>query len=301
MKTTNGILGAVLVLCLAFAGLSTASDTYATNNKSNENSRYNSDKRNESSHKDKDDDHKDKKDRDEKKRDHKKDDKRAENHDRDDDKKSDDRDDKHDERSKDDDKRDHKDDDRKDHNKPDRSERDDKSDKDKKSHKFTICHATNSTKNPYVMITVDYHSFVKKGHDGHEGAVPTSTSDLKTMKENKQRWGDVIPAVPEHNYAGSNWTASGKALLDNKCKLASLKDTDDGGNGSVTTPDDETPVVHVLDEAASTDVPALAGKGGAATELPQTGSDVSSLIILAAGMLTAAATYGVMFLRKSLF
>lgn len=32
----------------------------------------------------------------------------------------------------------------------------------------TICHATNSTKNPYRVITIDAAAITKRGHDQHQ-------------------------------------------------------------------------------------------------------------------------------------
>ena len=79
------------------------------------------------------------------------------------------------------------------------------------AHKVTLCHATDSVTNPYVSITVDYHSIEHKGHGGHEGPVYFPGIEGK--------WGDVIPSYDfgdGHAYPGMN-LADGQALLDSGC------------------------------------------------------------------------------------
>lgn len=101
-----------------------------------------------------------------------------------------------------------------------------------KDHKVTICHATNSATNPYVVNTVDYNSIVRgPGHDRHDGGVATSLAHATEMKNNKQTWGDIIPAIAKHNYAGKNLTTEGRTILANGCKFP-----------TVVTPAPEKPV-----------------------------------------------------------
>jgi len=78
-------------------------------------------------------------------------------------------------------------------------------------HKVTICHATSSHSNPYVMPTVDIASsgHLRGGHDTrHEGPIwsPTLAKHVK--------WGDIIPPYTygTFSYAGQNWTAEGRAI-----------------------------------------------------------------------------------------
>ena len=52
----------------------------------------------------------------------------------------------------------------------------------------TICHATNSETNPYVINSVDNDSIIKKGHGDHTGPIFEPG-----MKADKVKWGDVIP------------------------------------------------------------------------------------------------------------
>lgn len=85
-------------------------------------------------------------------------------------------------------------------------------------HKTTLCHATNSATNPYNLITVDYNSFVKSGHDGHNGPVALTVAMAQQLKANKTDWGDIIPAVPEWGYPGKNVPA-GTVVLDNDCEV----------------------------------------------------------------------------------
>lgn len=71
-------------------------------------------------------------------------------------------------------------------------------------HKVTICHATGSQTNPYVVINVDIASsgYLKAGHDLHDD--------------------DIIPPYTygTFSYPGKNWTASGQTILANGCRLA---------------------------------------------------------------------------------
>jgi hypothetical protein len=65
-------------------------------------------------------------------------------------------------------------------------------------HKVTLCHATGSSTNPYVLITVDYHA-LKNGHTAAKG--------------------DIIPPTTINGvtYSG-NWDANGQAIFNNGCK-----------------------------------------------------------------------------------
>jgi hypothetical protein len=92
----------------------------------------------------------------------------------------------------------------------------------------TLCHATGSTTNPYVVITVDPNSidtliFGPNGHSTHTGPIfdPNGGKD-------QPAWGDIIPAftyTPGANgstpvdYPGLNVPA-GQAILDAGCVVA---------------------------------------------------------------------------------
>lgn len=199
-------------------------------------------------------------------------------------------------------------------------------------HKYTICHATNSATNPYVMITVDYNSIVKKaGHDGHDGPVATSEKVAAELKSEKISWGDVIPAIAEHDYAGKNFTSEGVLLLNNDCEMPNVIATEDpideededttGGNGgsteedtdtdtdteteteTETEPETETPGKGSVDDTDttgdSTETPTEEGKGGVATELPETGANwVASIVAVVASAGAAALAYGAQNVRR---
>lgn len=183
-------------------------------------------------------------------------------------------------------------------------------------HRYTICHATNSATNPYVMITVDYNSIVKKaGHDGHDGPVAASEAVAADMKSNKISWGDVIPAIAEHDYAGKNFTTEGILLLNNDCEMptvtaqeddddtptnggdGSTDETDTPGSGSVDNTETDTPETTPGEE---TDMPVdEPGVGGVAEELPETGAaSVVTVLTLIASVAVAGITYGTQHLRS---
>lgn len=68
-------------------------------------------------------------------------------------------------------------------------------------HKVTICHATSSAQNPYVVITVDKASTTAEGHASHGN--------------------DIIPPFPASGVVGGlNWTSQGQAIYANGCHVA---------------------------------------------------------------------------------
>jgi hypothetical protein len=85
-------------------------------------------------------------------------------------------------------------------------------------HKVTICHATNSDTNPYVMETVDIAStgYVKAGHVDHTGPIW-----YEGAKDAHVKWGDIIPSYiyqpTSFTFPGLNWTDEGEAIWDNDC------------------------------------------------------------------------------------
>jgi uncharacterized repeat protein (TIGR02543 family) len=76
-----------------------------------------------------------------------------------------------------------------------------------RSGKVTICHKTNSVKNPYRRITVA-NSALNSGHKNHTGALWTTSS------VQGDTWGDIIPDATSggaSNYT-LNFTATGQAI-----------------------------------------------------------------------------------------
>lgn len=74
--------------------------------------------------------------------------------------------------------------------------------------KIDICHATNSTMNPYVTNQVDTSSVDLNGHVNHTGPIYSEGME--------SGWGDIIPPVPEILPDGLNWP-EGEATLLNGC------------------------------------------------------------------------------------
>lgn len=82
----------------------------------------------------------------------------------------------------------------------------------------TICHRTNSVKNPYVRITVDQSAVDGEGnndHSNHTGPVATSEAVAQALKDAHVKWGDIIPPFDEN--PGLNWDAVGMAVFENGC------------------------------------------------------------------------------------
>ncbi len=85
--------------------------------------------------------------------------------------------------------------------------------------KVTLCHATDSDTNPYVVITVSINSVADatdvNGHGTHTGPIWYSGIPKHTQ------WGDIIPSFSygSVNYSGLNWTADGQAIWNNGCNI----------------------------------------------------------------------------------
>jgi hypothetical protein len=81
--------------------------------------------------------------------------------------------------------------------------------------KVTICHATGSQTNPFVMITPNANGVVN-GHQAHQDG------------------NDIIPPFDYNDhgstvhFAGQNWDSTGQAIFNNGCKVTS---TEGGGGG----------------------------------------------------------------------
>ncbi|HET8527724.1 MAG TPA: hypothetical protein VFL60_02345 [Gaiellaceae bacterium] len=87
-------------------------------------------------------------------------------------------------------------------------------------HKVTLCHATGSATNPYVMITVDYHA-LKNGHTAAKG--------------------DIIPPTTINGVTyTANWDTNGQAIFNNGCKPVAAAVTPNT-TGTPTTPAAATP------------------------------------------------------------
>ena len=93
---------------------------------------------------------------------------------------------------------------------------------DSPDHQITICHATSSYTNPYVVITVDVASTQLAGHEGHDGPV------FFTAIAKHTDWGDIIPPTSNGGTIAvtpKNWSAQGQSIWANGC----------GATGPVTT------------------------------------------------------------------
>jgi uncharacterized repeat protein (TIGR01451 family) len=108
--------------------------------------------------------------------------------------------------------------------------------------KQTICHATDSNTNPYVVITPNKNGDVD-GHAGHTGPVWNPS-----LKAQHVTWGDIIPPFDYNDHGtaahfpGQNWDANGQAWFANDCRVpitATVDKTNDA-DGDGTFSDDET-------------------------------------------------------------
>lgn len=146
--------------------------------------------------------------------------------------------------------------------------------------KVTICHRTNSAKNPYVVITVDSNAVDGVANDKndhadhfgeHKGPIASSFEVASKLKKDKIEWGDIIPPVAPHS--GQNWTAEGQAILENGCNYATPETPDEDGDVLSETPE--------------------GGKGSILpTSLPNTGSDSPAFILMMIAAVAALAGLG---------
>ncbi len=104
--------------------------------------------------------------------------------------------------------------------------------------KVTICHATGSKTNPYVVITPDA-SGVIDGHYAH------------------QDHRDIIPAFDYvgkdkvvHHFPGQNWTAEGQAIFNNGCTVPKPGQTSGSTHGPTTTVITTRPATTVVSTVA---------------------------------------------------
>jgi hypothetical protein len=153
---------------------------------------------------------------------------------------------------------------------------------------ITLCHRTNSTSNPYRIITVSFSGsngeLQGPDHTGHTGPAFDYSADPAVAyppPHNGDQWGDIIPPYSWDggSYPGSdNWTEGGEAIHDEGCNGATVLcwDESEPVEGQCPEqPDDVCPNVagfqtDPADCPAQTDVcPNLAGlQTNAAVECP---------------------------------
>jgi hypothetical protein len=110
--------------------------------------------------------------------------------------------------------------------------------------KVTICHATGSQTNPFVMITPNANGVVN-GHQAHQDG------------------NDIIPPFDYNDhgttvhFAGQNWDSTGQAIFNNGCKVTS---TEGGGGGGQMDCDNDT------DNSPATDCQTPTGGQGGGNE-----------------------------------
>ena len=85
-------------------------------------------------------------------------------------------------------------------------------------HKVTICHGTNSDKNPYVIESSTSRRPDTCVVDTMAIRVP---SGISTLKDQHIAWGDIIPSYDygDFHFDGLNWTEAGQAIYNNGCAI----------------------------------------------------------------------------------
>ncbi len=81
-----------------------------------------------------------------------------------------------------------------------------------------ICHRHNSVTNPYNVENPDKSGDVE-GHADHTGPVASSEAVAQALKDNHEKWGDIIPPFDydDSSFPGLNWTTEGQAIWENGC------------------------------------------------------------------------------------
>lgn len=159
--------------------------------------------------------------------------------------------------------------------------------------KVTICHRTNSVKNPYSKISVNADSADgntendngQGDHSEHTGPVATSETVAQAIKDAKEDWGDIIP--PHDEYAGLNWSAEGQAIYNNNCNYVT---PGSGGGGTTTTTTTTTPTT-TTPQVTTPKAPVVHAGGGAGAV-----TSVGSLVALGGSLLTLG--YGLIRFQK---
>lgn len=163
-------------------------------------------------------------------------------------------------------------------------------DPDTGDHKVTICHATNSGTNPYVLIEVDYAAVDSAGGSDHMSHDWDGVVWYAGAKDEGVRWTDIIPPV-EGVTPGLGWTTEGQAIWNNGCVYPEVEET--------TTTVEETTTTAAAAESPTTLDPEYAASQGLLPDgspMPVTGSG-STLFLLCLG--TALVAFGVTVLRQS--
>jgi uncharacterized repeat protein (TIGR01451 family)/LPXTG-motif cell wall-anchored protein len=108
--------------------------------------------------------------------------------------------------------------------------------------KVTICHATHSDTNPYVVHTPNKNGHVS-GHSTHVGPIWAPG-----LKADHVAWGDIIPPFDylshgtTKHFPGLNWTSDGQAWFANACRppVTAAVDKTNDADGDATYSDSET-------------------------------------------------------------
>ena len=124
--------------------------------------------------------------------------------------------------------------------------------------KATICHATHSETNPYVIITVAYSAVDSDGNNDHMHH--TGPVWYAGAKADGVDWGDIIPPI-DGVTPGLNWTTEGAAIWENGCKAG-------GGDAQCIPASDFTDTELrdlLLGEGSNVDDPQIANGSTATT------------------------------------
>jgi len=127
------------------------------------------------------------------------------------------------------------------------------------THTVTLCHATNSDTNPYVVITVDTNAAGGGNNDG-VGGHSTHTGPIwnATLKDSHTAWGDIIPSFDYgegDSFDGLNWTSQGQAIFNNGCSIPT-----EGGQGG---DEDQVTLCHATDSRTNPYVQITVAAAGA--------------------------------------
>ncbi len=144
--------------------------------------------------------------------------------------------------------------------------------------KVRICHRTDDVNHPYNSILVNQSAvdgIGQKDHTHHEGPVASSQAVAQALKDNHEKWGDIILPHPGNSL---NWTTAGQAIWYNGCNI----------------PGEPTPSPTPSESPSPTISPQILGTSTASGNLPTTGGTDSSIYFL----IMFVALYFTYYLKK---
>jgi hypothetical protein len=134
---------------------------------------------------------------------------------------------------------------------------------------ITICHATSSNSNPYIVNTPNANGSVD-GHDNHDGPIWPSV-------DSQGNWGDIIPPFSYNDnnqtlqYLGQNWDTTGQSIWNNNCNIPVSSASPSPSNSPIVSPS-PTPGIQEDPSATPSASPSASPSNTPSTNNPSGGT-----------------------------